>query len=185
MSWNKVIKLAIGRYMILKSLDYTKAQREAISFSGAKKIGILYNASDIRDYEMVKNYVKNIRAMQKDVTALGYVDKKELPENRFAKLGMDFFTRKHLNWFYKPNNTTVSNFINEEFDILITLNIDKSLPLYYITAVSKAKFRVGKFDKKSVNYHDMMIAVKKENDNLEHLLEQVDYYINLINRKNV
>ena len=140
-----------------RELDQNKNGHQTVSFDSAKKIGLLYDATEQKDFEIVKEYVKSVRSRQKDVLALGYVDKKELPQNQFAQLGLDFFTRKDLNWQHFPQSLEVANFIKEPFDIVLNLSDNSVFPLRYIAAVSKAKFRVGRFDETSVPCYDMMI----------------------------
>src|SRR6185436_6813819 len=149
-SLSKKIRVKLGNLRFLNEVKSLKRKPEVVGFSEAKKIGLLYDATDQYSFEVVKAYVKNVRNQQKDILALGYVDKKELPQNQFAQFGIDFFTRKHLNWQMIPHTTIVKNFINEQFDILINLNNGKCFPLQYIAAVSHAKFRVGRFDKKNI-----------------------------------
>jgi hypothetical protein len=140
-----------------KELQENISGHETVSFDAAKKIGLLYDATEQKDFEIIKEYVKTVRSRQKEVLALGYVDKKELPQNQFAQLGLDFFTRKDLNWQHFPQSLEVSNFIRERFDIVLNLSDNTVFPLRYIAAVSKAKFRVGRFDETSVPCYDMMI----------------------------
>jgi len=51
------------------------------------------------------------------------------------------------------------------------------LPLFYISLHSKAKFRIGKFEKINVQFFDMMIDMKEDNIELPDLIKQIDYYI--------
>src|ERR1017187_3796836 len=148
--------------------------RKVMSMKDAKRIGLLYNATESEDFEIVKTYVRKLLADKKEVTSLGFVDKKELPANQFAKLGLDFFTRKNLNWYMVPDSPLVTNFINEDFDILINLNIGACFPLQYISADRKAKYRVGQYDIKNAIYYDLMIHTPK-NETLKHFIEQTDY----------
>ena len=53
---------------------------------------------------------------------MGFVDKKQLPNGQFAQYGLDFFTRKDLDFRLIPKDPIVDNFIREPFDILINLN---------------------------------------------------------------
>ncbi len=180
MSINKRIRLAFAKYRFQKEIKGFQRNRKVIGIHDAKKIGVLYNATEMEDFEIVKTYVRKLLADKKEVVSLGYVDKKELPATQFAKLGLDFFSRKNLNWYMVPNSPLVENFINEEFDILINLNIGLCFPLQYISAISKAKFRVGQYDMKNTGFYDFMIHTPK-NETLKHFIEQTDYYLNKIN----
>jgi len=175
MSLQKTIRATLGNYRFLQEIKKVKRKSEAVGFGEAKNIGLLYDATDEYNFEIVKQYVKSVRSRQKEIRALGYVDKKNLPANQYAQYGLDFFTRKNLNWQMIPNNTIVTNFINEKFDILINLT-NKCFPLRYITAVSHARFRVGRFDKKNMFCYDLMIQINGE-PGIKNLLEEVENYL--------
>jgi len=111
------------------------------------------------------------------VIALGFYDQKELPPMRFSKLGLDFFTRKDLNWYQKPNAPIVKNFVQREFDILIDLHMVNSIPFRYIVASSKANFKIGKYERLSTPFYDFMLSVSDETK-FPQFLEQVNHYLN-------
>src|SRR5207237_953660 len=111
--------------------------------------------------------------------ALGFVDKKELSQNQFAQLGLEFFSKKNLNWKMIPNNRAVSNFINEKFDVIINLSKNEIFPLRYIAALSKARFRVGRFDKHFTYCYDLMIHTEADSD-LKQFIQQAENYLRQI-----
>ncbi len=184
MSLNKNIRSKVANYLFLREMRHKRRVQKTIPFDQAKKIGILYDSTSDRHYETVKLFVKNIRSEHKDVLALGYYDKRELPHDRFAKLGLDFFTRKSLNWYMKPHHPIINNFINADFDILINLNIEKSFPLKYISALSNAKFKIAKYDRRNAPFCDMMIHTD-ENISLGKFMEQVLHYLKLLRNEYV
>ena len=55
------------------------------------------------------------------------------------------------------------------------------MPVKYLAGSSKAKFKVGKYEK-DLSIYDMMIDVKE--DNLSSLIYEIKHYLNLINKKN-
>ena len=169
----------LANFRFKRELVENKNGHETVSFDAAKKIGLLYDATEQMDFEIVKEYVKHVRSRQKEVLALGYVDKKELPQNQFAQLGLDFFTRKDLNWQHFPQSLEVSNFIREPFDIVLNLSDNSIFPLRYIAAVSKARFRVGRFDQSSVPCYDMMIEAAAGTD-IKQFIKQAEEYLKKI-----
>jgi len=182
MGFQKNIRAQFGNIRFLNEIRKLKLVREAVSFDMARKIGLLYDATEDVNYEAVKQYVKSIRSEQKEVLALGYVDKKNLPPQQYAQYGLDFFTRKNLNWQMIPDNIIVNNFIREQFDILINLTSNKCFPLRYIAAVSHARFRVGRFDRKNTGCYELMIKVNGE-PGMKSFIEQVEGYLRLIKTK--
>ena len=170
------LRSQLANYFFNREIRNHVRKPHTVPFEDVKTIGILYEATDEQNYELVKSYVKEIRDQKKDVLALGYIDQKELPNMRFAKLGLDFFTRKSLNWHLRPVHPMVTKFMNADFDILIFLNIDKSIPLKYIAASAKAKFKIGKYDRKNSRFCDFMIKTE-EHIPLKQFIELVNQYL--------
>ena len=154
-----------------------------ISFAQAKTIGIIYDATRDQDFELMKNYVRDIRSMGKDVVSLGYFNQKELPGMRFMKLGLDLFTKKSLDWKLKPHSPVVSSVLQRDFDILISFNLEHSVPLSYIAAQSKAVFKIGKYDSRFSGLFDFMIK-PESTPSLKQMMEQVNHYLTLIRNEN-
>lgn len=179
MSYFTKFRMAVGNAIFLKQVSQPRKDRQVVSFAQAKKIGMLYDATNEQDYELVKQYIKSIRADHKEVFALGYVDKKQLPVSQFAQLGLDFFTKKDLKWNMIPDSLEIKNFINEPFDILINLNEGNCFPLNYITAMSKAKFRIGRYHKKNLINFDMLIEAGNSTS-LSNYIKEVDRYLRII-----
>lgn len=180
MSIQKNLRSKIANYLFIREARHHKRTHPSVSFDKARTIGILYDATIDRNYELVKSYVKRLREeFKKDVLALGYVDKKDLPDTRMAKLGLDFFAKKNLNWHLKPTHAMVTKFINIDFDILIHLNNEKCFPLKYVCALTKAKFKIGRYDKRNSFIYDFMIDLPSH-VTLIQFIEQVNHYLNLI-----
>lgn len=173
------IQSAIANFRFRKEMEKTRFQREAVGFDEARKIGVLYDATRDEDYEAIKNYIKTVRKEQKEIFALGFVDRKELPKNQYAQYGIDFFTRKNLSWSMIPGNLAVSNFIHEPYDIVINLAENSCFPLRYIAALSHARFRVGRFDRRNTPCYDLMLNIK-DDVGISELLVQIENYLRLI-----
>ena len=169
----------LSRYLMNRELKGMKRSGEVVTYTRASSIGILYDATHEKDYELIKEYVRAMRAQSKDVIALGYYDQQELPNTRFMKLGLDFFTRKALNWRMKPGNPIVNNFINKNFDILICLNLKQNIPLRYVSALTRARFKIGKYESGLPNIYDFEIKMDGQ-VTLRQMIEQVNHYLNLI-----
>ena len=80
---------------------------------------------------------------KKEVKALGFVNEKQLSYCHTPKLQYDFFYHKDLNWYYKPQNYIIDNFIKTEYDILINLCDSSCIPIKYLVASSLARFKIS------------------------------------------
>jgi hypothetical protein len=180
---NKELRAWFGNNRFLREIKKLDRKREVISFDEASRIGILYDATDERDSETIKNYVKNIRTnFKKDIFAIGYVDRNMVTKNQFPQVGIDFFTRKDLNFSLRPVSAVVNNFINEEFDILINLTTQKYYPLIYISALSKARFRVSRFSSNYSGYFDMMIKLSGDPP-IKTVIDEIEHFLRLIKKE--
>ena len=170
----------ISTWFLNRKIKKQKRVSKSVGYNQAKHIGILYDASKEKDYLLVKRLVQEIREAHKDVYALGYINAKNLPENRYIKLGLDFFTKKNLNWYKKPVGPTIDNFVKENFDVLINLNIENAYPLRYVAAATKSSFKIGRFNSSNEGYCDFMLQVDKR-IGLEGLIQQSMHYLKIIN----
>lgn len=183
MSILKKIKQAIANgYLKLELKDHLREQKpNKFSFSQVKTVGIVFDAASPEDFELVKRYVVYLREHRKKVKVMGFYSSRRIPDMTYSRLEYDFFSAKELNWFGKPSAVVVQNFINEEYDLLIDLNISNHFALKYIAALSKASFKVGKYNEKNTQLYDMMI----DSDNtktLKYFLRQVDIYLTMLNK---
>ena len=148
----------------------------------AKKIGVLYTLDDVPEYEAVSEFVSSLQHDHKEVKALGFVKNKNLVSRFLPKLSYDFFSNKDINWFFKPLNSKVKDFIEKEFDILIDLSMNDSLPLKFISGLSMAHCRVGRFSETNQMCYDIMIDLSKPIALNEYIV-QIIHYLTVINNE--
>ncbi len=178
----KKIKQYIANYFLKQELKYANRVRLPIKFNfeNVKTVGILFDTTNAEDYELIKRYVTYLREYTKKVKVIGFYSTKHIPALTYSKLEYDFFSAKELNWFGKPSSHIIDNFIDEEYDLLVDLNIHDHFPLRYIAALSKAKFKVGKF-KEDETIYDMMIECD-DTKTVKYFLRQIDTYIGMLNK---
>ena len=184
MSIIKDITETIGNYLLKQKVKANPRELHPskFNFSEIKTVGVIFDASNAEDFELIKRYVVYMREHQKKVKVLGYFSSKKIPSLTYSKLEYDFFSTKETNWYGKPTTHVIDNFIEEEYDLLIDLNIHDHYTLKYIASLSKAKFKVGKYTEANKLIYDMMIEVD-ETKNLKYFLRQVDTYLAMINKK--
>jgi len=155
-------------------VDAVHVKKESISFEAAKKIGILFDATDIANYSVVRKFEAEYKKKNKSVELFGFINSK----NPNAALYFKFFSRKDINWFYKPKSGLVDDFMNRKFDILINAYIEESKPLLYISTLSKASLRVGLYFPEYTDASDMMVTIKNES-NLDNFFLEINQYLNI------
>ena len=179
MSYIQNFRLKINQFLFLRELKLNQRVKSVCNIDEAKSIGILYDATSEENIIKIKPFVSYFFELRKDVKALGYVNDKKLSYCHTPKLQYDFFYQKDLNWFYKPQNYIIDNFVKREYDILINLCDSSCIPIKYLVAKSIARFKIGMYEE-NFDIYDLMIELKKEKS-IQKLMDEIKHYINLIN----
>ncbi|MCC7303196.1 MAG: hypothetical protein IT233_11200 [Bacteroidia bacterium] len=179
----KGFKNKVGRYILRQELQNLPRQRAFLNLDESKTIGILFSFTTPEEFDLLKKYVGYLKDHKKKVKAFGYVDADtEPPGLSYSKVEFEFFTRKDLNWYGRPTNVYTQNFMDEERDVLIDLNLTDVVPLKFMAAKANSKFKIGKLSNENKKYYDMLIEYDKTKT-FKFFLAQVDTYLLMINKK--
>ena len=168
-------------YYLKQRLKLERFERNAMDFDQTKSIGILFDATEDNSRKEVMKYAELLSKNGKQVKLLGFINDK-LKEASFP---FKYFTKQNLSWSLVPKGTEIEEFIKKDFDVLINLYLPdrliglKNLPIEYISTFSKADLRVGPFSENHESY-DLIIDTPQGTD-LQHLIKQVDFFLNRIN----
>ena len=175
-------RLFFGNYDYRRRASRLNRIKKTVNLDDAQRIGLLYLVHDERSYEKIINFIKDLQNKGKAVVALGFVMSKDVPAYFSSSNSYSFFTLKDLNWYYKPGNTFINNFLKEKFDVVINLSLEDTFPLQYIAGLSNAKLKVGKFGKDNSRYYDLMIETETVKE-LGDFIEQITHYLSIIKNK--
>ncbi len=162
----------VGRKVLERKLRHLKRSIKVCNINDAKSVGIIFNATHMVSFEIIKNFMKDLSVRKVNVTALGYVHSKKLIDHYLYRKGFVFFTKSNLNWYKRPVKDSVEDFIKKPFDILINLCLEDYYPIQYIVALSAATFKVGKYFNEP-HYLDFMIDTEKEKQIMKDLKKEV------------
>ncbi len=174
-------RLKIGNSILSKKVEKVRRKVYYTNISRIKSIGIVWDASNPEDFGSLSRFHQKMNERGINVTILGYYPGKELPNQYTALRYLSCIRNKEINLFYVPVSRDSEAFINNMFDILIDINFEKSFPIYYISSLSKASFKVGLYDMETNNSaFDLMIELKKP-VRVEDYLTNVVHYLEMIN----
>ena len=178
MSVLKRIKVFFYNFTFKRKLaDLKKQPKKPVNFKSAHAVGILFDGTNSFNYDKVKGYAKQLEAAGKTVEVLGFVNESVKDKVYPFKA----FNNKDLNWFEIPASKEVEYFINRKFDLLLGLHVDTHMPLEYVAALSNAGLKVGRVNK-NLECYDLMIDEDFDpKRSLERLIDQVDYYVKMVN----
>jgi hypothetical protein len=166
------IKTGIGRRALVNKMKNSKRKVQLCNLQEARHIGIIYNATEYISFEIIKELVKKLSAPEVIVNVLGYVDSKKLIDHYLYRKGFDFISKNDLNWYYKPVSAIAEQFMAEPFDLLLNLSLDNHFPIHYITSLSVASFKAGRYSPDDVTL-DFMIDIEKEKKTMRILHQEI------------
>jgi hypothetical protein len=156
-----------------KALQENRFMRRSMGIEEARSVGILFNAANPAERQIALRFASKMKAIGKKVQVLGFFNQKLKKEESYE---FPHFTVKEVDFAHTPKGQEILDFMSRKFDLLFTLTQEKFLPLEYISALSKATFRVGPITENTDSY-DLMVDTKKRGD-LEHFIRQVEHFLN-------
>tara|TARA_B100000029_G_C17411949_1_gene901080 strand:+ start:33 stop:596 length:564 start_codon:yes stop_codon:yes gene_type:complete len=175
-SWSNTLNRSIHKFIIKRKTKDKEQVREFTGLDKANTIGILYMANKKENVEKLVSFSDKIAKKNKNVHLLGLLPNKKLESLKEEFPEQRFISQNELSWYRVPKKLSSSRFIKNEFDILINMYLKESLPLQYISSLSKAKFRIGHYRKKNLYCNDFLIDLNGAKE-LDKLIELVEYFI--------
>jgi len=164
-----------------KALVGIKRHKMVQNLTTARNIGLVFNLPDQSVLDEVLNLKKYFESNNISVVALGFFPGKEIPQYFTMHNRVSVFDKNQVNWYGKPESAVVDSFTSTEFDILIDLNFEETMPMRWISSLSRAKFRVG-----ALNYYnnpfDLIVTVDKSKG-LNYLCEQIKQILFQLNNR--
>ena len=108
----------IKKYALKKHLaaNAVERDRQVVSLRSAKNIGMVCEISDEDSYKDVFAVFSKLQTISK-VQMVGYIDENAVPFYCLEQLAADYFCKKNLNWYGKPDMVQIDDFVNTDFDI--------------------------------------------------------------------
>lgn len=104
-----------------------------------KTIGVLFNADDFSEYSNFLKALKSLGIPENAVQMFAFTTNKKSLDDAVVS----FFTKKAINWKGKINLDELNNFVNSEFDLLVSYYKHSNEELNLVSAASKADLKVG------------------------------------------
>ncbi len=176
------IKEVAGNYYLNNHKNKVIRNRMISNLNDAKTIGIIYILENETTYNHITRFIKLLQDKHINVKAIGYFEGNIRPIYAIEKLSLDYYDKKDLNWFKKPNNSYVNDFLKTEFDILIDLSLEDIFQTKYISTLSRSKFKVGKGGEKNKEIFDLMIDINTKTS-LDEFITLLIHYLSILNIK--
>jgi hypothetical protein len=172
----------IGSILLPYKAKKVERKLQLCNFETAKTIGIVYDALDQEHHKKIAGFIDLLlKTYAVQVHAVGFVLNAELRTAFSGQNGCKYITQKDFTWYGDEQNSIISDFISTPYDMLLDLSIETTYPMLYLTRLSKASFKVGRYIENDMRY-DLMIDVKKH-ETIDYLIEQIHVYLSMIKVK--
>ncbi|MBD09251.1 MAG: hypothetical protein CMC68_00630 [Flavobacteriaceae bacterium] len=171
-----MILKAFKEKSIQKYVNNLLAERKAsVNNDKVHTVAVLLNASEFHEFEVFRVYFKELglNSPKNNIVAFTLDDK--LDHNKWNT----HYSPKDFGWKGKVNNQDLEDFLNEPYDLLICYFKNETLLLDYMTAASKAKFKVGisNYDER---LYDLIIDVELKDINI--FKQELKKYLNILKK---
>jgi hypothetical protein len=164
---NKFLKKVINSHKVLRD-------KQIISLDLAKSIGIITRISDEDSYKLIYSIFSKLQSQEKSGWLMGYIDEKMVPHYCLQQLTADYFCKKNLNWYGKPDFVQMNDFLKKDFDILIDFSDTPFPAIQYVLAQSQAKLIIGTLPEFK-EYYDLYIQIEDPTNKYE-ILNNIQLY---------
>ncbi|MBO4645599.1 MAG: hypothetical protein J5642_03685 [Bacteroidales bacterium] len=112
-------------------------------------------------YKEIYAVFSRLQTAKRSVWLMGYIDEKAVPFYCLQQLSADYFCKKDLNWFGRPNKVQIEDFCKIDFDIMIDFSHQKFDPIRLMMQITPAHFIVGG-NKENIDCYDLLIDSEQE-----------------------
>lgn len=181
------IKNTIGKFQLKRFVKSSKSKGKPrfTNLNSALSIGLVFTAESETDLTLINKFYKKLSVEEgiQKVKVIGFIPEKELPDytKRFPEL--NFFCLQDLKFWLEPQPDAIDGFTKYQYDILMNLNLHKSLVIDWVIASTKAKLTTGKRGATQMIQPDLIIDLSGS-ESLPLLIEQTIHFTKMINPKN-
>jgi hypothetical protein len=180
-----MLRRFFNRYFKNRLFQAYRKQHRAISIitlANAKSVGILWNPIDEESIETYESLRKILTAKGIKSFGIAYIGSKREKDTLSTITNSWLMNSGNVTCFGRPKSGDGLQFIQQEFDILIDLSLQKSIALQYMLIHSTARFKVG-WKGEDPNLYDLEIDISA-NPGCRFLMEQIIYYLEKLNENN-
>ncbi len=168
--------MKIKEYIFSRIQKYNPRTPRYQSYATARSIFLLFESDTAERNLQIKTLVKQLKEDGKEVTAWGYVDKKQAESAVLRDYRI--LSQFDYDFWGLPKKEIRQELKVKRYDLLIDLNMSGCLPLKYLSLYAEADFRTG-IESSEPYLNDLMINIKEEN-NPAFLFDQIIHYLNTI-----
>lgn len=174
----------LQQFLLKRKLAKRKRKVQVHNLGSAKSALVIYSYNGPNREKELREFCRFLKEEGIKTSSLAFLPKKLKKEEEGPKEELDYyyFDKKETSWLNIPQSTRLKKIIQNDYDLLIDLNLEESFPIEWVSYISKASFKVGRSSGYQKESCDLLLSPKEKN--ILALQEQCKIYLNMINRKN-
>jgi hypothetical protein len=153
------------------------------NFETATTVGFIFDAANRDNYKIARDFMDFVEKQNNRIFGIAFASKSDQIAYFPFKQGVDYFGLNEVNWYGKPNNPAIKDFLKRNFDILVDLSLSDIFPTQYLFALSNAKFKISNKSAKA-KFADFVIEVENSG-NIDNYITQIKHYLTAIRAKQI
>jgi hypothetical protein len=137
-----------------------------------RKVCVLWHPSQEQAYKYLHEHFMHSKIIFRNMCVY--------TQNPVVPTGTNVITPKDLNWMGLPKPGPAGDFIKTEYDLLLNIALEQTLVFDYLTALSRANFKIG-WSPHEHNFFDLNININGKKDAL-YLAKQQIFYLGQLNK---
>jgi hypothetical protein len=173
------IKSALHNRALQQKLSNRHRQRVSGSLITARDVLILYDASEEYQNKQAEEFFARLKELDIKVKSVGFAKYKIIPHYCIPQLTRHFVCQSDLNLIGIPSRAALNDLLDEEVDLLISLDMEQDPLLQYLAAMSMAKFKVGYNHPDNLRWFDFLVGAKP--GDIPDFITQLTHYLSINN----
>lgn len=174
------IKQTLWKWALKRRLDGRVRNRVSGSLITASDVFVIYDASEEYQNQIAEQFFSELKSLDVKVKSIGYAKYKIVPHYCIPQLTKQFICKKNVDLLGVPRQSFLDAFLDEEFDLLISLDQEQDPVLQHLAAVSLARFKVGWNHPDNLPYFDFLVGGTEPGD-MKGFINQLIHYLSINN----
>ena len=152
-----------------------KSRNVSVNDNKIESVGVILNLDEFNEHDNIRLFLKNLGIMENRIKFMAFITDEKLAPNSWDS----YFNPKDFGWNGKIKSVELQEFVNTKFDALISYYKDDNLELNFVTASSKANFKIG-ISSSDQRLNDFIIDVKP--NQIKIFKQEIIKYLKVLNK---
>lgn len=152
-----------------------------VGLDEAKSIGLIFDAGSAAEYRLVMAFVKMLNDMGKQVHSLGFIPQKKQPGYLYEQDNWLYCQKHDFAWNLRLKKESLQAYVDNEFDLLIDVSPTSAFFAKYLSGLSSARYKVGRYNAEQLDLFDLMMQVP-DNTEIQELMDHIIHYLKIIKK---